>query len=219
SLEAAPIGSPIKRERSEIRRRARLLAYHTHDDRPAAHAVRRQHGAMPSVRQRDEAGRFATDADGISDEAHRRRPQWLDNNVLLVHADDREAEGDSLVMPDRDAWACRLAGADHVPSRRDQVRDVADAGIRDRPMGIIGEHRLAARRLLAAYRPVIRAFYPVERDVVIDLFHSAEQALIQTRELETGGGIGGTMRIGVDQLISGLRANDTDQSRVATSTP
>src|SRR5438105_11865901 len=117
-------------------------------------------------------------------------------------------------MPDRDAWTCRFAGADHVPSRRDEVRDVADAGIRDRPMGIIGENRLAARRLLAAYHPVVRAFYPAERDVVIDLFHSAEQALIQTREIETGGGIERVMRIGVDQLVSALRANETDQLRM-----
>ena len=117
-------------------------------------------------------------------------------------------------MPDRDAWTCRLASADDVPSRRDEVRDVAHAGIRDRPMGIIGENRLAARRLLAAYHPVIRAFYPAESDVVIDLSHSAEQALIQTHEIETGGGIERTMRVGIDQLVSALRANETDQLRM-----
>ena len=58
-------------------------------------------------------------------------------------------------MAEGDAWQARLAGADDIPSRSDQMDHVAQGWQREYPVGVICEERLAARCQRAGDRPVV----------------------------------------------------------------
>ena len=213
-LEFPPISRAIQRKRREVGRRAWLLPHHTDDDRPATLPVDAQHGAVLTIREPHDARRLAPHANRVLYELQVGRACKLDNDVLLIHVDDGETEGDALVMPDRDAGARRLARPDDVPARRHEVRDIAHPRICDRAMRIVREDRLPTRRFPSAHDPVVRAFDPIERDVRVDLRHAPERVLIQTVEIETRYGIEIVVGIRVEQLVGALRAHERNEPRM-----
>ena len=62
-----------------------------------------------------------------------------------------------LVVSERDARQRRLARADRVPSRRDQVHRLAQRRKLHRPVRIVGQDRLAGRGHGAIDHPVVAA--------------------------------------------------------------
>ena len=87
----------------------------------------------------------------------------VDVEVFLIDGEDGESPRTLFVMPDRDPGQRRLAGADHVPARRDEVDPVAQRGKLDRPVGIIGQDRCTRERVVAGDHPVVA---PLRRDAL-----------------------------------------------------
>ena len=75
--------------------------------------------------------------------------------ILLVDPEYGEAPSDALVVPYRDSGQAGLAGADHIPTRRNEVHDVAQRGSRDGTMRVIGQQRTSAFGKGAGNNPVI----------------------------------------------------------------
>ena len=65
----------------------------------------------------------------------------VDIQVLLVDGEDREAPRPVPVVPDRDPGQRRLAGADHVPARRDEVDPVPERGQLERAVRVVRQER------------------------------------------------------------------------------
>ncbi len=86
------------------------------------------------------------------------RVEVVDVEVFLVDREDRQAEGDGLVVADRNAGQGRLARADHVKARRLEVHDVAQRGHAQRPVRVVGQDRPAGRRARGRDHPVVGAF-------------------------------------------------------------
>ena len=82
----------------------------------------------------------------------------VDVDVLLVDAEDRQAEGDRAVVPDRDPGQRRLAGADQIEFRRGQVDDVAQRGHGLGAVRVVREQGPAGGRAAWRDRPVVAAF-------------------------------------------------------------
>src|SRR5207237_10830092 len=114
------------------------------------------------------------------------RAHLLDVDVLLVHADHREAEAHPLVVAGGDAGKRGLAGADHVPTRPDEMREVAQRRQAEGAMGIVREQRLSGRRTGPAYDPVVRPFDPAIAHVPVGLGYGTES---DAHEVEPGGWI------------------------------
>jgi hypothetical protein len=72
-----------------------------------------------------------------------RRVQLFNEDVVLVGADDRQAPADALVVADVHAKERRLRCPRDVPSRGIQVHDVAQGGIGDLAVRIVGDDGLA----------------------------------------------------------------------------
>ena len=64
------------------------------------------------------------------------------------------------VVADGHAGQMRLAAADHVPARGDQMHPVPQRRRRDRPVRIVRQQRLPRQRLGAADHPVVAALVP-----------------------------------------------------------
>src|SRR5206468_4173173 len=71
-----------------------------------------------------------------------------------------EPEAHPLVVPGRDAGERRLAGADHVPPRSDEVHDVAQRRHADRSMWVVRKQGFTGRGAGGAHDPVVRPLEP-----------------------------------------------------------
>ena len=140
--------------------------------RPPALLVGRDHGAVAGEAQLHALGRGVLDRDVLLDHRHRleagavavlarrARARLVDVEVLLVDREDRQAEGDVLVVADRDARERGLAGADDVQPGADEVREVAQRRHALGAVRVVGEDRPARARAPAGDRPVVRALLP-----------------------------------------------------------
>src|ERR1043166_371509 len=63
-----------------------------------------------------------------------RRVEFLDVEVLLIQAEDRESPPNLLVVSQRYARQSWLTRADYIPSRCHQVHHVTQRGLRDHAM-------------------------------------------------------------------------------------
>ena len=88
------------------------------------------------------------------------------DEILLIDRKDGDAPRDRLVVTDRHAGQPRFDGADHVPSRRQEMDDVAQRRDGDRAMRIIREQRLARRRAASAHHPVVAALRHFDADAL-----------------------------------------------------
>ena len=107
--------------------------------------------------------------DRVADRAHRlprapvailrrvRRVRAVDVEILAVRVEDGEPPRSVLVVPDGDAGDHRLAAADHVPPRRDQVHEVAKRRRGDRAVRVVRHERAAAQGAMSADHPVVAA--------------------------------------------------------------
>src|SRR6185436_15466981 len=179
ALEVMPVARAAELKGSEVCRRARLLANHPDRDRAPARGIHRHDRAVVRVLEPNDFRLLALYPYGVDDRldglppavvavAARRgnrfaRRDLLDIHILLVHANNRQPERDAIVMADRHARARGLPGADDVPARTYEVRDIADGRMRDRAMWIVRENRLAASRLLSAHDPVVRSVQTLKR--------------------------------------------------------
>src|SRR6516162_8168037 len=165
ALELLPVARTIDAEGSEVAGGARLGAYPTQGE--GTLAILPHHRTMVGEMQCDfYIGRTA-DPDGFALLAHRRpairgpvqlriaRIQGLDVEILLVDSENGEAPGDLLVVARGDARQCGLDGANDIPTRGAEVDDIAQRGLRDHAMRIVGEHWLAARGESAGHRPIV----------------------------------------------------------------
>src|SRR5512134_3455237 len=66
-----------------------------------------------------------------------RRIDFLDVDIVLIGADDRQPPGDPVVVTETDADERRFARADDVPAWRVQVKDVAQRRIADLAVRIV----------------------------------------------------------------------------------
>ena len=71
------------------------------------------------------------------------RIHLFDVHVRLVGADNRQTPRNSPVVADRDAGQHGFGGANHIPSRRIQVHDVANRRVGDITVRIIGHDHVA----------------------------------------------------------------------------
>src|SRR5262249_1168136 len=62
--------------------------------------------------------------------------------ILLIEAEDREAPRNVLVVARSNSWQSRLARANHVPSWRDEMHDIAQRRLGDDAVPLIPHHRL-----------------------------------------------------------------------------
>ena len=95
-------------------------------------------------------------SDGLDDGLD-RRGRRIEVEILLIDAEDREAERDALVVANGDAGQGRFAGADDVEPRRHEVRDVAQRRHGVAAVGVVGEHGLAALGAGRCDDPVVAA--------------------------------------------------------------
>ncbi len=96
-----------------------------------------QDGAVPGVLQIDRDRRLALHRHRVLDDLHVlpgaavavlvgvRRVRVVDIQVFGVGSEDRQSPRAIFVVPDRNTWQHRLAAADDVPSRPDQMNPVA----------------------------------------------------------------------------------------------
>ena len=94
--------------------------------------------------------------DGL-DEGFDRRGRRIEIEILLIDAEDREAEGDALVVANGDAGQGRFAGADDVEPGGHEVGDVAQRRHRVATVGVVGEHGLGALGARRCDDPVVAA--------------------------------------------------------------
>ena len=216
-------------ERREICGGAGLLSHHANRDGAPARGVARDDGAVVRELEPNEARALALHLDRVDDRRH-RLPRAvvevaarggngsaglypLDVDVLLVHAHDRQAERDALVMADRHAGTRGLARADHVPARTDEMRDVPNRRMRDRAVWIVREDRFAGARLLPADDPVVRTLDALKRDVLIRTANAAERCVVETGEVEAGYGVERTRRLRRQRGLRFLRPDRRHEPR------
>ena len=161
-FELSPVLRSIYGQGREIPRRPWLTSHPTQCE--CASAVLPKHGAVAGEFQVDSSRSRSLDQEFLAADYHRPPSclgpvlegivgiQFLDIQILLVKAKNGESPGDVLVVAEGDAWQARLAGADDIPSRSDQMDHVAQGW---QPMGVICEERLAARCQRAGDRPVV----------------------------------------------------------------
>ena len=87
--------------------------------------------------------------------------QALDIQVLLIDADNREPEGDAIVVSCRDARERRLAGTDDVPAGAIQVNAVSERRKLNRAVGIVCQQGPAGCGAGAADDPVVRSSFAI----------------------------------------------------------
>ena len=180
---------------------------------------------MLGVFESNDTGPLALHANRVNDDAHRNpdaaravtplaigpaRTDLFDVHVLLVHADDGEPEAHPLVVPGRDAGERRLAGADHVPPRSDEVHDVAQRRHADRSMWVVRKQRFTGRGAGGAHDPVVRPLEPPVAHVSIGLSQGAE---VDACQIEPSGGIERPRRIRRPEGLRAFHAHEVDQAR------
>ena len=153
----------------EVGRGAGLEPDRAHGERGAPAHVLGDDRPMTREAERHRRGRGAPDGDLLQHGAHRlpavavavlRRLVGLgpvDVEVLLVDGEDREAEGDAVVVADGDAGQGRLPRPDHVQPGGVEVREVAQRRHALGAVRVIGEDRAARRGPPARDRPVVGA--------------------------------------------------------------
>ena len=111
------------------------------------------------------------------------------------------------------AGQARLARADYVPSRRDQVDNIAQRRLGDDAMRIVGQQRLAAYRQRSGHRPVVAAldggFGKVDGDVAAD--EALQQFGRQAGEIDSGGGIKFYRRVEVEEFGGFICAEKSEE--------
>src|SRR5581483_703986 len=95
-----------------------------------------------------------------------RRIGAIDVEVFAVRREDRQSPRTELVVPDRDAGNRRFAATDHVPTRRDEMHQIAKRWHRLDAMWIVGHHRSSTRREPSAPDPVVAADVSWVRKIV-----------------------------------------------------
>ncbi len=81
----------------------------------------------------------------------------VDEEILLIDGEDREAKRDLVVVPDRDARQSRFARPDHREAGCVEMHDVAQRRHAMSPMGIVRQDRTARHRVAWRNCPVVRA--------------------------------------------------------------
>ncbi len=131
--------------------------------------VQADDGAVAGEEQVDLAGGGAFHRDGLVDDAHVLPPaavpvlarvgrvQVVDVEVFLIDGEDREAEGDRVVVAHRNAWRGRLSRADDVEAGRLEMDDVAQRGDAQGAVRVVGQDRAAGGRTGRGDDPVVRA--------------------------------------------------------------
>src|SRR5437868_10233544 len=192
--EAPPIRRAIDRQLGEIAGGSRFAAHESYDEGPATRAVFRHDGPVFGELESHHAGWLALHGNRVHDHADRTpsptgpvasqagsaaRAHLLDVDVLLVHADHREAEAYPLVVAGGDPGKRGLAGAGHVPTPPGGVSEVAQRRQAERAMGIVREQRLSGRRTGPAYDPVVRPFDPAIAHVPVGLGYGTESDALE----------------------------------------
>ncbi len=125
------------------------------------------HRSVPGEGEFDVAGRAAFHLDGLTDDLHVLPAAaiavlaWVggvglvDVEVFLIAGENRETEGDRLVVADGNPRQGGLTGADDIQARRAQLHDVAQRRNAQGPMGIVGQNRPTAGRARRGDHPVV----------------------------------------------------------------
>ena len=85
------------------------------------------------------------------------RIRIIDIQIFRIGSENRQSPRAVIVVTDRHAGKHRLAAADHVPARRDQVHPVAQRRRALRTVRIVHHHRITAPGQPAAHYPVVAA--------------------------------------------------------------
>ena len=124
-------------------------------------------GSVPRVPVPDPLGRAPFDRDLIVDDPHLLPVaavpvavrvvgvRAVDVEILGVRLEDGESPRTVPVVPDRDAGEDRLAPADHIPARSDEVDEIAQRRCRLHPVRIVRHQRVAAQRAAPRHDPVV----------------------------------------------------------------
>src|SRR5262245_16487561 len=104
--------------------------------------------------------------------------------VLLVNADDGEAEADAFVVPGGYSGQSRLARSDHIPSRADKVNQIAQTRQRYRAMGIISQNRFASCGHRSVNHPVVAAVVWIERHGTAGGVRGGENSRINASQIK-----------------------------------
>src|SRR3989304_9819341 len=130
-------------------------------------AVFIENRTVAGVLELDRLRRLSLDRDGLAQSLHFppaaeiavliqvRGICVVDVEVLVVLAEDGEAPTSVLVMPDGDPGKDRLTPADHVPSGRREVNEVAERRSREGAGGIADHVRVARLRQSARDHPIV----------------------------------------------------------------
>ncbi|MDH6593746.1 hypothetical protein M2165_003635 [Variovorax sp. TBS-050B] len=168
--ELVPVARAHVVHRSEIRRHAGLEPGRAQGPGALPAGFGHQHRAVPreAVDQLARRG-LALDLDALGHAQHRLpaalvavlggvgRVELVHVQVLLVHVEAREAEGDGAVVADGEPGQEGLARADGVHARRAQVRHVAQARRAVGAVRIVGEDRAAGGAEPRRDHPVVAA--------------------------------------------------------------
>jgi len=172
--EGAPVAGAVERERGHVPRRPGLRAHEAKRKGPVPRGIltnqwpmfrelSHQHTRrLAGYAQRVDLAPQRLPAAAIEVASHLRRrracgtrPDRFHVDVLLVHADDGEAERHAVVVAGRDPGNARLARANDIPARPHQVREVPQRRVLHGPMRIVGQQWLARCRLGATHHPVV----------------------------------------------------------------
>ena len=216
-FELSPVLRPVDGQRREVPRRPGLASHPAQRER--AFAVLPEHRAVAREFQVDALRSRSLDQELLATDGHRRPSclgavleriggiEFLDVQVLLVEAKDGESPGDMLVVAEGDPRQARLARADDVPSRSDEMNHVAQRRQREHTVRVIGKQRLAARSQCAGDRPVVAslAWLAGELDAFVAPDEILEQLGREPREIDTGNGIHSDGWIKMKQLRGPIR--------------
>ncbi|MCI0534365.1 MAG: hypothetical protein L0Z50_03980 [Verrucomicrobiales bacterium] len=119
---------------------------------------------------------------------------------------DRDAKPNAFVVADGDSGQRRFTAANDIPSRPDQMHEVAHTRQCDRAMRIVRQQRLAGRCKRAVHNPIVAAVVGIESDRPAGSSRDFENLGVDPLQIEASRDFEAAERICLHEFLNHLSA-------------